>query len=119
VRTEINLPKLIDEWDSKVKFSEDAFYSYFEHAGKFSSMYENIKNLYQYKWAENRPFSAGLTPTLEKWLNNFSTKRERRVAFELVSKVLFYSRRELECLCRTACNKLLALMTRSFLASGN
>jgi len=113
VRTEINLLKLIDEWDSMVKFSEDAFYSYFERAGKFRSMYENIRNLYQYKWSVNRSFPAGLTPTLENWLNNFSTKREQRVAFELVSKVLFYSRRELECLCRTACNKLLAFMTRS------
>jgi hypothetical protein len=110
VRTEINLLKLIDEWDSRVKFSEDAFYSYFESAGKFRNMYENIRNLYQYKWSVNRSFPAGLTPTVERWLDNFSTNREQRIAFELVSKVLFYSRRELECLCRATCNNLLAVM---------
>ena len=111
MRTEINLLELIDEWDSMVKFSEKAFYSYFERAGKFRNIYESIKNLYDYKWSVDRSFPAGLIPTIESWLNNFRTKRERRIAFELVSKILFYSRKEMESLCKTTCNNLLDLMT--------
>lgn len=107
----MNLIELIDEWDSKVKFSEKAYYSYYEHAGKFRNIYERIKNLYDYKWSVDRHFSAGLIPTIESWLNNFKTKRERRIAFELVSKILFYSRKEMESLCKTTCSNLLNLMT--------
>lgn len=109
--TEINLLNLIDEWDSKVKFSEEAYYAYYEHAGEFSNLFERIKNLYDYKWSVDRRFSVGLVPTIESWLNNFNTKREQMVAFVLVSKILFYSRKEMESLCRTTYSKLLNLMT--------
>lgn len=113
MRTEMNLIELIDEWDSRVKFSEKAYYSYYEHAGKFRNIYERIKNLYDYKWSADRHFSAGLIPTIESWLNNFKTKRERRIAFELVSKILFYSRKEMESLCKTACNNILKLLSQN------
>jgi len=109
----MNLLELIDEWDSKVKFSEKTYYTYYEHAAKFRNLYEYIKNLYKYKWSIDRPFSAGLIPTIESWLNNFQTKREQRIAFELISKILFYSSKEMESLCKTTCSNLLELMTYS------
>jgi len=107
----MNLMDLIEEWDSTVKYSEEAYYSYYERAGRFRNIYENIKNLYDYKWSVDRPFSTGLIPTIESWLSNFKTKREQRVAFELISKILLYSRKEMESLCKITCDNLLNLIS--------
>lgn len=107
----MNLLKLIDDWDSELKFSETNYYSYYECAGKFSNLYEYIKNLYEYKWSADHSFPAGLIPTIESWLDNFRTKREQRIAFELISKILFYSRKEMASLCKAAYSSLLYLMT--------
>ena len=102
----INLLELIEEWDTHIKFSEDAYYDYYQGARKYKNMYENIKILYECKWGTDRPFPAGLTVTIEKWLDNFKLKQEQKTGFELISRIIFYSRKEMETLCKITFNKL-------------
>lgn len=108
----VNLLKLIDEWDTHIKFSEDAYYDYYEGTRKYKNVYEKIKILYEYKWYTDRPFPAGLNATIEKWLMNFILKYERKTAFELVPKIIFYSKKEMEYLCKITFQKLLKSVER-------
>lgn len=103
----INLLELIEEWDAHIEFSEDAYYDYYQDARKYKNMYENIKILYECKWCVDRPFPAGITAAIEKWLMNFDLKHERKIAFELVPKIIFYSKKEMEALCNITFKNLL------------
>lgn len=95
----INLLELIEEWDTHHKFSEDSYYTYYERARKYKELYERIKVLYEYKWCVDRSFHTGLTIAIEKWLRNFRLRREQKIAFELIPKIVFYSRKEMQTLC--------------------
>lgn len=113
MRDSINLLKLIEEWDSRLEFSEDTYYDYYEGGRKYKNIYEKIKLLYECKWCKDRPFLAGPEHTIEKWLVNFKLKHERKTAFELVPKIIFYTRKEMEALCEITFNKLLKSVERN------
>lgn len=104
-----NILDMIDEWDSSNRDSADINYDYYEEARIYLGIYENLKDLYEHKWSLDRTFDTGFDSALENWLGNFKLKNERRLAFELVPKIIVYSRKEMEILCQVAYRKLLEL----------
>lgn len=108
--SEVNLLELIEEWDEDIEYSESDYYAYYEKMGEFSGIYENIKSLYESKWSIDRPFPAGLTATVERWLGNYELDPERKVAFQLIPRIMVYSKKEMEVLCEITFEKLVQLL---------
>jgi hypothetical protein len=106
--TPLNLLELIEEWDSSSDISEGSYYERFASSRKYHRLHDNIKTLYELKWCKDRPFQADPDAMMEKWLANFYLNNEQREAFELIPKIILYSKMEMESLCEIAYRKLLS-----------